>query len=84
MARNEKFEVIEILSGTVCGGKRVGVGDIVEASFRDARFLKAIGKAKASDGKVGKAKKPEPPEAVEPPAPPVPGKPGLNTQNGPK
>ena len=42
--------VIEITHGTVCGGKIVAPGDIIEATERDARQLVGSGQAILADG----------------------------------
>lgn len=38
---------IQILRDTVAGGQAVKVGDVIEASDADARYLLAVGKAEA-------------------------------------
>ena len=42
---------IRITRNTVCDGKQVRKGDVVEAQDRNARYLVAIGKAVRTDGK---------------------------------
>lgn len=37
---------LKIIRATVCGGKPVEVGEVVDASERDARTLIALGKAR--------------------------------------
>lgn len=40
---------IEITRQTICNGKRANIGDVVEVSVKDARFLTAIKKAKPAE-----------------------------------
>ena len=52
---------IEITRATVCGGVAVSVGDVIDASDRDADFLVAIGKARhAAEDARQDAQEPEP------------------------
>lgn len=50
------MEKIKITQATVCGKKTVAVGETVEASEEDARYLIALGKAVPVGGKGPKAK----------------------------
>ena len=42
-------QTIKLLKNTVCGGRPVMKGDIVEASLKDARFLINRGRAEAAE-----------------------------------
>ena len=63
MAAKQK---IEILKRTVCDGEKVGPGDVVSASEKDAKTLIAMGKAENTSKAVGKAKADEKPVKAAP------------------
>ncbi|MCK9563521.1 MAG: hypothetical protein M0R02_12480 [Bacteroidales bacterium] len=48
---------IRLLKHTVCGGKPVGPGEVVDASHRDASYLVATGAAEYCEGKAKPAVK---------------------------
>jgi hypothetical protein len=50
---------IKMTRDTICGGKAVKTGEVIEAQDKDAKTLILMGKAKATTDKGGKASKPK-------------------------